>query len=432
MQQSVSQQLAKRAESKNIEFVGYSDLKGRADGLQIAGQKVGNKYYLYIGHFWSGGVSILDVTDPRTPAVIGFIPAPDANTWNIKVQVANNILAVPCELNFFLPALFGDGKYTPGVAFYDVSDPHSPKKLSFVKSGGWGVHRSWWDGGRYGYFSSGIDKTKGANSHGADGITRELLTLDLSNPSEPRDVSRFMLRGQLSTDAGSKWKPGDTYYVHEPVVFGKRAYVAYWDLGFAILDISDQGHPKALSHVQPFPEKSGGNTHTALPIPKRNLLVVSDECTANYCHEGPKYVWIYDIKDESKPKPISTMPVPKPPSGHGYSTFCEKGDRFGPHCLHENRNNSMVSENTIYATYCNAGLRVYDIKDPRKPREKGYFIPTDPERIIDPRPYDREFDIFAGGSKIACTQDVYVDDRGYIYLTDTNAGLYIVKESKGS
>ncbi|HEV2138319.1 MAG TPA: hypothetical protein VGR53_05725 [Nitrososphaerales archaeon] len=432
MQKSVSSQLAERAQSQNVEFVGYSDLNGKSDGLQVVGQRIGSNQYLYVGHFWSGGVSILDVTNPSEPNVIGFISTPDANTWNIKVQVANNILAVPCELNFFLPTLFGDGKYSPGVAFYDVSDPHSPKKLSFVKSGGWGVHRSWWDGGKYGFFASGIDGVNGASAHGAEGVTRELLTLDMSNPAEPKPVSRFMLKGQLSTDPGSRWKPGDTYYVHEPVISGKRAYVSYWDLGFAILDISDLGNPKAISHVQQYPEKSGGNTHTSLPLPDRHLLVVSDECTANFCHEGPKYVWVFDIKDESNPKAISTLPVPKPPAGSPYKNFCEKGDRFGPHCIHENRNNSMISSDTIYATYCNAGVRIYDIKDPYKPREKGYFIPTDPTRIIDPRPYDREFDIFAGGSKIACTQDVYVDSRGYIYVTDTNAGLYILKEKMGS
>ena len=407
-------------------------MKGRGDALQLVGQKVGSRQYIYVGHFWSGGVSVLDVTDPTMPEVVAHIPSPDRNTWNIKVQYADGVLAVPCELNFFLPALYGSGKYTPGIGFYDVRDPRNPKKLSFFKTGGWGVHRSWWDGGKYGFFSGGIDGRKGANSHGAEGVTRELLTLDLSNPHEPKPVSHYMLPGQLSTDKGSKWKRGDTYYVHQPIVYGKRAYVAYWDLGFAILDVGNHAHPEMISHVQPYPKKSGGNTHTTLPLLDRNLLVVSDECTANFCHEGPKYVWIYDISDETKPRAISTLPVPTPPKGVSYDDFCKKGDRFGPHCLHENRKGGTISSDTIYATYCNAGLRIYDIKNPRKPTERAFFIPPDPKTILDPRPYDREFDIFSGGSRIACTQDVFVDDRGYIYITDTNLGLYVLKETKGS
>jgi hypothetical protein len=422
----------KGAQSSNVDFVGYSDMNGRPDSLQIAGQKIGSKQYLYVGHFWSGGVSILDVTTPDNPEVIGFIPSPGPNTWNIKVLVQDNLAIIPCELNFFLPTLIGDGKYDPGIGFYDVSDPRAPKKLGFFKTGGWGVHRSWYEGGRYGFFSAGVDGVKGACSHGSEGVTRELLTLDLSNPAEPKPVSRFMLPGQLRHDAGSRWKPGDTYYVHEPVVAGKRAYVAYWDLGLAILDMSDLGHPEVLGRYCSYPEESGGNTHTCLPLPDRHLLVVTDECTANLCHEGPKHIALFDIKDEANPKRVSTLPVPTPPPGSPYKTFCEKTDRFGPHCIHQNRKGSKISSDTIYATYCNAGLRVYDISDPYRPREKGYFIPPDPEKIIDPRPYDREFDIFHGGSRIVCTEDVFVDDRGYIYITDTNAGLYILKETKAS
>ena len=422
----------KGVDSKNVEVVGYSNMKGRPDGLQIVGQKVSSRQYIWVGHFWTGGATALDVTDPKHPQVVSHIRSPDGNTWNIKVQYADNVLAVPCELNFFLPELKNGGKYTPGIGFYDVSDPRSPKKLSFFKTGGWGVHRSWWAGGRYGYFSAGVDGLKGACSHGAEGVTRELLTLDLKDPAAPEPVSRFMLPGQLSTDPGSNWKLGDTYYVHQPIVSGKRAYVAYWDLGFAILDINDPAAPSVISHLQPYPKKSGGNTHTTLPLPGRHLLVVSDECTANYCHEGPKYVWVYDIKDESRPRAISTLPVPKPPAGSPFKSYCDKGDRFGPHCLHENKKGSKVSSDTIYATYCNAGLRIYSIRDPHHPRERAHFIPPNPTKIVDPRPYDREFDIFAGGSRVACTQDVFVDDRGYIYITDTNLGLYILKETKGS
>jgi hypothetical protein len=432
MQKMTYADRSKQAQSKNIEMVGYSDLKNKGDGLQIAGQKIGSKQYIYVGHFWSGGVTIVDATNPSSPEVVGNIPSPDGNTWNIKVCVADNIAVIPCELNFFKPVLEGEGKYTPGVGIYDVSDPHAPKKLSFFETGGWGVHRSWWDGGHYVYLSGGVHGIKGASGHGTAGVTRELLTLDISNPSEPKVVSRYMLPGQLSTDSGSRWKPGDTYYVHEPMIHGKRAYVAYWDLGFAIFDLSDPAKPKLLSHTQPYPETSGGNIHTTLPLPDRHLLVITEECMANFGHEPTKYVKVYDIKDEARPKYLSSFPVPKPPSGSPYKTFIEKGDRFGPHCIHQNRNNSMVRSDKIYATYCNAGIRIFDIKDPRNPRESGYFIPPDPEKIYDPRPYDRNFSIFNGGSKIICTQDVYVDERGYTYITDTNAGLYILKETKGS
>ncbi len=44
---------------KNIDFVSYSDQGGRGDGVQI----MVHKGYAYIGHMFSNGVTVLDVTD---------------------------------------------------------------------------------------------------------------------------------------------------------------------------------------------------------------------------------------------------------------------------------------------------------------------------------------------------------------------------------
>jgi hypothetical protein len=44
--------------------------------------------------------------------------------------------------------------------------------------------------------------------------------------------------------------------------------------------------------------------------------------------------------------------------------------------------------NLIYLTYFNAGLRVYDIKDPIQPVESGWFIPPDPTANSGPLPKD--------------------------------------------
>jgi hypothetical protein len=156
---------------------------------------------------------------------------------------------------------------------------------------------------------------------------------------------------------------------------------------------------------------------------------VIEENTANFGGEGLKSIWLWDIADEEHPEPISKMPVPTPSSDEPYETYLERGDRFGPHCIHENHANMLRSIDRVYATYCNAGLRIYDITDAARPREVASFVPPDPASITDPRPYDREFDIFHGGSRVACTQDVLVDPRGYIYLSGTNDGIWIVKES---
>ncbi len=52
---------------------------------------------------------------------------------------------------------------------------------------------------------------------------------------------------------------------------------------------------------------------------------------------------------------------------------------------------------------------------------KRYVRPLDSykeERMYDPRPH---------APRTVSSQDVYVDDRGYCFLTDYNAGLYVVE-----
>ena len=223
---------------------------------------------------------------------------------------------------------------------------------------------------------------------------------------------------------------GETLYVHQPLVEGDRAYVAYWDGGFAILDVEDRADPRLISHVRTFPELSDGNTHTCMPIPERDQLVVIEENTANFGGEGLKSIWVFDIADEEHPEPISKMPRPEPSSEEPYETYLERGDRFGPHCIHENHVNTLREVDKVYATYCNAGLRIYDIAR-RVASARG--------RVLRARPTPRRSPTrgrttasstsSTAARASACTQDVLVDPRGYIYLSGTNDGIWIVSET---
>jgi hypothetical protein len=411
--------------AQGVEIVGWTDMDGKPDGLQMQYQEVDGRHYLYVGHFWSGGVSILDVTDPASPTTAGFVPTPNPDTWHIKCQVAEGIMMLPSELNFFA-ANVDAANVRSGVRFFDVSKPAEPVEIGFAEAGGIGCHRSWWNGGQYAYVSAGIT-APGINMHGAPDMTRIMLTLDVSDPANPQKVSEFWLPEQRP--GGPPIGDGETVYTHQPLIEDDRAYVAYWDGGFAIVDIEDRANPRLISHVKTFPDLSDGNTHTCVPIRERKQLVVIEENTANFGGEGLKSIWVFDISDEEHPESISKMPIPEPSSDEPYETYFERGDRFGPHCVHENHVNTKREIDKIYATYCNAGLRIYDIADAANPREVASFVAPDPDTIMDPRPYDREFDIFHGGSRVACTQDVLVDPRGYIYLSGTNDGIWIVKET---
>lgn len=412
----------------NVEIIGFSDMAGRRDGQQLQFQTVGERHYLYVGHPWSGGITVLDVTSPRTPEVAAFIPAPNDHTWHIKIQVADNLLMAACELAFFRPGS-DPGQAWGGVRFFDVSDPTQPVELSHWTEGkarGYGVHRSWWNGGRYAYLSNMID-APGVQYHWREGRTRVMTVLDVSDPEAPRHVSDFWHPVQLGEEP--RPHPEETFGVHFPLVEGNRAYIAYSDGGFAIVDVSDPEQPVLVSHVRTFPDLTDGQTHSCLPLVDRGLLVVSEEPMANFGLEGPKNIRLWDISNESQPKEISTLPIPEPTEDEPYPTYFHKGERFGPHNLHENHQGTQRTDDKVYNAYMNAGLRVFDISDPRKPAEIASFVPPTPTERMDPRPYMRIFDVIHGGVKDVCSQDVLVDPRGYIYLSGLNDGIWILKES---
>ena len=95
-----------------------------------------------------------------------------------------------------------------------------------------------------------------------------------------------------------------------------------------------------------------------------------------------------------------------------------KGGHFGPHNIHENRPGSFVSSELIFATYQNAGVRVFDIRDQYRPDEVGAWVPPAPARMMDHRP---------NRARVIQSADVFVDAARPDLRTDYNAGLFILE-----
>jgi hypothetical protein len=131
--------------------------------------------------------------------------------------------------------------------------------------------------------------------------------------------------------------------------------------------------------------------------------------------DGFKPIWVFDNQVKSNPISISTFPAPSD------KNYLKVGGHFGPHNVHENRPGSFVSSEVIFATYQNAGLRVYAIKDQFRPKEVAAFVPPPPAKWVDPRP---------NRPVVLHSADVFVDKSALCYVTDFSAGLYIV-EYKG-
>jgi hypothetical protein len=98
------------------------------------------------------------------------------------------------------------------------------------------------------------------------------------------------------------------------------------------------------------------------------------------------------------------------------------GGVFGPHNLHENRPGTWQSEDLIFATYQNAGVRVYDISDASAVTEVAFGLPPSPARNVDPR---------ASSALVPQSADLIVTAEGLVFASDLNAGLSIMQFEGG-
>jgi hypothetical protein len=392
--------------ASNFQVVGYSEIDGRP-GFKMAIREVGGRWYMYMGHLWHRGWTIMDVTDPAKPQVLKFVPGPE-NTWSIQMDLHDNIMITALEQ---VSRRWGGDPSKPhdeGFLIWDIKDPINPKKLGQWKTGGRGTHRNGYPGGRYVFAAAALP-----------GYQDELLVIvDIQDPAKPVEVARWSAPGQ-HVAAGEK--PEDGMQVHgPPIVDGNRLYLDYGGAGMYILDISDIRKPTPIGHLDLTPPFDGGiPVHSILPIKSRNLVWLNSEAIAEDCREGLGQASLVDISNEKQPRLLSIMPIPVPPPGAPYADFCAKGARFGPHNINHLQHLPDVEKQgaLMYLTYFNAGLRVFDISNARLPKEVGYFIPPDPVKRYGPVP----------DKLVEQTEDVLVDRRGYVYITNKNQGMWILR-----
>ncbi|WP_210737373.1 LVIVD repeat-containing protein [Cellulomonas hominis] len=401
--------------AQGFTFLGHSDQGGRPDGCQV----MVHRGHVYVAHAFSGGFSVLDVRDPRDPRPVRFVAAPPG-TWSVHLQTADDLLLVVNAKDLFAdtefqteadyytrsigtPALQAARGYAAGLRVFDISAPAEPREIAFMPVEGVGLHRLWYTGGRWAYASALLD-----------GFTDYVLvTIDLADPTRPQIAGRWWLPG-MHEAAGETptWDTGRwRYALHHAIVHGDTAYASWRDGGLTILDVSDRSAPSLVA-ARNWSDPFGGGTHTALPLPGRDLLLVADEGVADNAADGIKHTWVFDVRNPANPVSIATFPQP------AEDDFVAKGGHFGPHNLHENRPGSFQSEELVFATYQNAGVRAFDLRDPYRPELVAGWVPPAPERMVDTRP---------GRPRVIQSFDVFVDAEGVAYVTDYNAGLYVLQ-----
>ena len=323
--------------AKNIEQIGYHDLNGKP-GFQMAMQEVDGRYYIYSATFAHPGWHILDVTDPAKPDYVKWIDGPPLKGQGTpKIQVAGGLMitALGGTLPFLHGTEWGD-PFEQGVIIWDVKDPVNPKKLSEWHCGGMGgVHRFYYDGGRYCHLSATYDGFRGFI----------YVILDLADPTNPVEAGAVVgsrpVAGRPGAAARGPRRSRSSTCSTSAVMHGPAypkdgiAYVSYGGGGMMVLDIANSKVPQLIGQLKHHPplagKMSGARCHTVLPLSDRPYAVFTTE-GERYHYFNEKIIadsgcqplnilGMVDISDPKDPQLISVFPYPEIPAEWPYENF---------------------------------------------------------------------------------------------------------------
>ncbi|HEX4781492.1 MAG TPA: hypothetical protein VH301_12105 [Usitatibacter sp.] len=429
-------------EKNNMDLVGSDALQARS-AYQPLVHRQGDRWILYVGHHGGrtmnplsgqledNGTSILDVTDPRNPRALAHIPGEPGSGETGGAQMVRvcdgATLPHADKSKVYLLRPFGNAAHE----IWDVSDPAKPALVTTVVKGLHGTHKSWWE----------CDTGIAYLVSGAEGWRTRRMTqvYDLSDPAHPRHIRDFGLPGQQPGSQGPA-----PIELHGMIAKGNRVYFGYGTNKDGVMQIVDReklvnGPAEPTDANLRYPEVGRlvlpptNGAHTTFPVlgvdvaefakdkvgSKRDFAVIVDESLVNECGEARQMVWIADITAESRPFNVASWTVPEA-SGN----FCSRGGRFGSHSSNENMT-PIYYGRVVFIAFFNAGVRALDIRDPYHPREIGYYIPAVNEKT------DKRCVGSGAGErcKVAIqTNNVDVDDRGYVYIVDrANTGLHILE-----
>jgi hypothetical protein len=351
----LADQISGRADegySCGLSLIGYTSLGGRG----------GNANMAWAGHcaYVAGdGVAVVDVRDPQRPVHVRTLQGAGAD------ETVETLHAVDAKDRSILVTgrygLFGWGTFggPAPIDVWDVSDCTEPEHLSTVTIP-WNAHNL---------------------TLSADGRTLwntlPLSAVDLTDPRNPVPLGN--LEEELAANGAFKMM-----YAHEawPSPDGTRLYVGGQmaiDEELLVLDV--EGWPERPAQVVGRVPTPGHSIRPAT-IDGVPYLVNSDESIVNPTAKGcvPELMtpvggasqpYLTDISDETRPVVRSQLRLEINEPQH-----CLRQVTAGVNAsVHYQDVDDPDDTTFVMASMWNAGLRIFDVRDPSAPREVAYFNP---------------------------------------------------------
>lgn len=296
------------------------------------------------------GVTLVDVESPADPRRLATRTGLLADSEDGPMQRVQDLAVSGSRLLVVGPAHPSEG--ARGLVVFDVSDRQNPQRVAAFEFDST-VHNCDFDG-RYAYLTAN---------------RREGNPLVVVDTEREREVGTWSL-----FDVDGRWRDVSSGLrsLHDVTVQGGRAYLAHWDAGTWILDVSDPSEPALVSKVRGHDPATlaavdearresripPGNDHYITVDEDASLLGVGSETFAidDGAVGGPSGIELFDISDPAAPRALATIEPPPSdnPTRDGILTTAHNFDLVGGRC---------------YASWYLGGVTVHDVTDPTAPRE---------------------------------------------------------------
>ena len=339
------------------------------------------------------GVAVLDMADPANPRQTASLLTPAMQTPHESLLLN--------ERRGLLAAVTGNPVAYPGIVdVYDLNeDCRNPVLQSSLPVGIFG-HES-------GFAPDG-------NTFYATSIaTGQITAVDLTNPKVPMIVSVTNVNSHGLTISDD----------------GTRAYVAARE-GLVILDTSEiqarkpGAQFKEISRLD-WPERTIPQVAQPITIGGHPYLAEIDEFSSGEtdsttASNGPKVgaARIIDIADERNPQVVSDIRLAVHQRENRAQLAGDPGAQSivqgyaGHYCNVPRRDDPEILACSMIAS----GLRIFDIRDPRNPREMAYYVAP-----------NKTSQTAGAPSNYAMSSPAFVPERSEVWYTDGNSGFYNVK-----